>query len=495
MQLQLRSTVIALVLGIGFSCSSHLVQARDILLIDDLLGGFGPTANLLSLEGHSVTELTGEVAAGYSRVSSAAFLANYDMVVYASRNSVTPPPAAAAAMENFIQNGGDLLLTGFQQSLDVTDRSIPNLLRALGPEYSYSPVGFGQSVRNVDNYITNGPHGDFRGTSIANPNGFAQLFANTGLGTVPLVQGTSGQPDKIIFTDLPGAGGSIGAWQGGSSFSTNAAQPDFYDGGTFQGMLLNWAEGGTTNQTEVTPRIFTTDQHPLASSVSVDFYLGDPNDGGELAGRVGPVNIVGSMDIVAALDGSGDGTLAITNSSVKAINALNQTADFGFLGTAEIDFDFLDIYMSNQPTAVQGKGFDLADSPYYLAGIAGGELSVHSPTGALGVLLEDVVPLDAELPGNYIGGPDDLLGAQFTGTYDEGIGLSADGAEVNLFYDDIAIPVIDVEGLGELWGVIHGEIHVAYVPEPSGVILGFLAMAGFLAAGRRRLRQCRLRSG
>lgn len=85
--------------------------------------------------------------------------------------------------------------------------------------------------------------------------------------------------------------------------------------------------------------------------------------------------------------------------------------------------------------------------------------------------------------------------SQFTGTYDEGIGLSADGAEVNLFYDDIAIPVIDVEGLGELWGVIHGEIHVAYVPEPSGVILGFLTMAGFLAAGRRRLRQCRLRSG
>lgn len=489
MRLKMRSNVIAVLFCITSLSCTHLVQSRDILLIDDLAGGFGPTANLLSIEGHTVTELTGEVASGYSRVSDPAYLANYDMVVYAARTNVTPPPVAAAALETFIQNGGDLLMTGFQHQLEVTDRSIPNLLRALGPEWSYSAPEFDQSVSNVDNYITNGPHGDFRGASIANPNGFDQLFANTGLGTVSLVQASAGQPDKIIFTDLPGSGGSVGAWQGGNRFSTNVAQPDFFDGGTFQGMLLNWAEGGTTDQTEVAPRVFTTAQHPLASSVSVDFYLGDPSNGGELAGRVGPINIEGTMDIVGALDGSGDGTLAITSSSVKAVNALNQTADFGFLGTAQLDLDILDIYMSNQPTAVQGKGFDLAASPYYLAGIAEGELSVHSPSGALEVLLENVVPIETELPKSYFGGPEDYEDAQFIGTFDEGLGLFTDDPEVNLIYDDIALYLLEIDGLGELWGVINGEIHVAYVPEPSAFALGMIALVGLIGiAGRRRKR-------
>jgi len=284
------------------------VAARDILLIDDYAGGFGTTASLLSSAGHTVTELTDEVSGGYSRVSDPGFLSNYEMEVYASRHTEAPPMVANNALETYISNGGDLLVTGFQSPVLISERSAPDLIRAMGPEYIYISNEPSLTVSGVDNYITNGPFGDFRGTSIANSDVQNALFANTGLGTIPLVQAADGQPDKIIFTDLPGAAGSVGAWQGGSRATGAAAQPEFFDGGTYQGMLLNWAEGGMTSQTEVTPRVFSTAAHPLSSSAAIDLYLGDPNDGGAFVATVGPVNVEGTMDIVGALDGSGDGS-------------------------------------------------------------------------------------------------------------------------------------------------------------------------------------------
>ncbi len=472
-------------LVLSFLLPSARVTAREILLIDDSAGGFGPVAGLLTAEGHTVTELTDELAAGYSNVSDAAFLADFDMVIFAVRDffGAVPPVAANSAMETYIRNGGDLLITGVTGvigSADLVGRSFPDLARVLGPEVGFSVPDTDQTVTNIDNYITNGPHGDFRGATIANSDGFEQLFANTGLGTVSLVQAAGGQPDKIIFTDLPGAGGSVGAWQGSGG---GAAQPDFFDGGTFQGMLLNWAEGGTTTQTEVTPRVFSTALHPEDSFVSMDLYIGDPNNGGALAGSVGPINIEGTMDIVGALDGSGNGTLAITNSSVGVIDALNQLVDLGILGTLQLDVEVLDLYFANQTVGVAANSYDLSASPYYVAGFTGGEFTIHSPTGALEGFLDGVVPFFADM---FYGGPDDLDSSVLEGTFDEGVGLFTNLAELNLNYDDFALPIFDVDGLGEIWGVLNGEIHVAEAPEPSSLVLGGIAAVGFWVAHRRR---------
>jgi len=473
-----------IVMGLVLS-QSTTVTAREILLIDDSAGGFGPVAGLLTAEGHTVTELTDELAAGYSNVSDAAFLADFDMVIFAVRDvfGAVPPATANTAMETYIRNGGDLLITGVTGSTDLVDRSFPDLARAIGPDRNFFAPESDQTVTSIDNYITNGPHGDFRGVAIANSNGFDQLFANTGLGTIPLVQADGAQSDKIIFTDLPGAGGSVGAWQGGGG---PAAQPDFFDGGTFQGMLLNWAEGGTTTQTEVTPRVFSTALHPLDSVVSIDVYIGDPNDGGALVGSVGPINIEGTMDIVGALDGSGDGTLAITNSSVGVVGALNQLVDLGILGTLQLDVEVLDFYVANQTVGVAANSFDLSTSPYYVAGFTDGEFTIHSPTGALEGLLDGVVPIFADVPELFYGGPDDLDNSVLDGTFDEGVGLFTNLAELNLNYDDIALPLFDVDGLGEIWGVLNGEIHVAEAPEPSGLILGGFAAIGFWSFRRRQ---------
>lgn len=461
--------------------------ARDILLIDDFDAGFGATAGILTGAGHTVTELTGEVAGGYSRVSDTAFLSNFDMVVYAARNFDAPPSTANSAMETYIQNGGDLLVTGFQSNIGLPDRSAPELLRAIGPEFSYFSGDVDHVVSGVDNYITNGPFGDFRNVTLSNSNGFDQLFANTGRGTIPLVHGASGQPDKIIFTDLPGSGGSIGAWQGGSRVSNEVAQTDFVDGGTFQGMLLNWAEGGTTSHTEVTPRVFSTAAHPLASTIAVDLYLGDPNNGGGLAGVLEPIEIEGTVDLVATIDGSGNGTLAITSSSMIAAGVNDVLANFGILGTALTDVESLEIYLANQIVPVTGNAVDIVQSSYYSVGLTEAFLSVHSPTGPLEGLVENIVPIEVDRDELFYAGPGDFVDPVFSGTFDEGSGLFTPRPELNLIYDDVALFLINIPGLGDLWGVMRGEVHVAYVPEPSGWILGVMGSVGLLAV-RRRLR-------
>lgn len=460
--------------------------ARDILLIDDFSGGFGTAVGLLEAEGHTVTELTDEVNAGYSRVSDGAYLSNFDMVVYSARSGLSPPTAAIETMETYIRNGGDLLVTGFSDDINIPDRSSPDLLRAIGPEFLHTSAETDHTVTGNDNYITNGPHGDFRGTTITNSNGFAQLYANTGLGTVPLVQAAGGQPDKIIFTDLPGAGGSIGAWQGGSTFGGSPAQPDFFDGGTFQGMLLNWAEGGTTSQTEVTPRVFSTAAHPVDSLLSIDLYLGDPNDGGSFVTTVGPLNVEGTMDIVSTVDGLGNGVLAVTNSSIGAENVDNILADLGSFGTLLADLEVLELYVANQTTSVLANAVDLTTAPYYAAGATAGEITIHSPTGPLASLLEDFLPFSGELQEVFYGGPDDFTDPLIAGSYDEGLGLFTDRPELNLDLDNVALILVDVPDLGEVWGVVHGELYVAEVPEPSSLVLGIIALLGLFVYCRRR---------
>ncbi len=483
-----RVTIASMIAATFILAAASSGHARDILLIDDYEGGFGATAGVLIAAGHTVTEFTDEVLEGYSRVSDSALLANYDMVIYSARHSVVPPSAATNSLNTYIANGGDLLVTGASDSVTPMDRAFPDLLRALGPEFSYDIQETDQTVSGIDNYITNGPHGDFRGTAIANSTTEDALFANIGLGTIPLVQGAGGEPDKIIYTDLPGVGGSIGFWQGRQREEELHAQPDFMDGGTYQGMLLNWAEGGTTSHTEVAPRVFSTALHPLESTMTVDLYFGNPNDGGVYATTIGSaIEIEGTMDIVASLDGSGNGDVAITNASLSATNLTDLLADFGTLGTALIDVGILDVYLANQTTTVLGNNFDLVDSPYYLAGFNQAEVTIHSPTGALEILFGESLPL-SESALLFYAGPTNFVDPIFDGTFDEGVGLFTDLAELNLVYDNAALRLFEIEDVGDVYAVLNGEIHVAYVPEPAGLIMGVLSMAGFLAGCRRRLR-------
>lgn len=462
---------------------SATLSARDVLLIDNGAFGFGGASSLLAADGHTVTQITGESTVnGFGNVSNPAFLSNYDFVVYSIQNQDVPD-AAIGALNTYIQNGGDLLVTGFSVGADFTDRSEPELIRALGPEYAYpNPVG-SQTVTSVNNYITNGLHGDFRGSVISPANGTDQLFANTGLGTIPIIQQTSGQPDKAIFTDLAGAGGSVGAWQG-NLFGAS----DFYDGGVYQNVFLNWAAGGTTTQTEKIPVIHASDLHSTASTLTFEFYLGDPSiDGTLFLGSLSSLEVTATADVVGSLDSGGNGSVALTELNIDMAAFSNRLLDMGGLGTVLVDLNQAELYVGAQPADVTGNAFDIAgSSDYYVLGITKASIRIHSPTGLMATVLGGDGELIEEVDEPFYGGPLDFPQLVLNGTYDQGPGLLSALGEVNLSMDRAGLELVEVDDGVYIWIVVRGDLHLAAVPEPSSLLLAALGLVSLLYWNRRR---------
>ncbi|MBX7166105.1 MAG: PEP-CTERM sorting domain-containing protein [Pirellulales bacterium] len=478
---------------VSLCVSSCPTMARDILLIDDFATGFGPAVGLLTGAGHNVTQIFNERAGGYTHLSDASYLSNFDMVVYSVRSRVIPNAAILGVAENYAAQGGDLLLTSLGESISLDD---PNdtlaafqFARLMGPEYVFGTPPVPQQVTTIDNFITHGPFGDFRGAASANSNGYDQFHANTAIGAVPLVSVADGRTDKVVFTDLPGSGGSIGIWQGHQFQAPGLpAQPDFFDGDVFQGLFLNWAQGGTTTQTEITPQVFTTEAHPQASSITLDIYLGNPTTDGVLLASAGPFPVHGTAKVVGSVDGSGDGTVALAEGIAHVDDVNNALLDLGVLGSLRIDVSNTTMFLNSRAVDVLGNQYDITQN-YYTAGLLSGSFNVHSPTGAVAALLPGTFPVVLDVPSFYLGGPDDFDGATFDGTFDEGAGLLAPGAEFNLNVDRAGLPLIYLPGLGDLYAVPRSDLHFAAVPEPSSLVLMLAALAcGALLPARRKLR-------
>ena len=227
------------------------VQA-GILLIEDQ-GGFGNAANVLTSNGFSVTVVNNEFSNNYANLRNPGFLAGFDFIVYGERGSgigAFLPADVGANLEAYIQGGGHLLLTGYDTLGNPTDDVVRDLIRSSssGDQSLSDPTW---ATANVDNPILNGPFGDFRNLSFS-ATGYDNdnLTANTALGAIALAEFNTGQ-DRVIFTDLPGTGGSVGYWNGGLPSSLTNAQPDFSDGGNPQGIFLNYAAFATNDVSAV----------------------------------------------------------------------------------------------------------------------------------------------------------------------------------------------------------------------------------------------------
>ncbi len=202
------------------------------------------TGNILRLEGHDVTVRNREFANGYANLLDLAFLTSFNLVIYAERGEMGRgsrlPESVAMNLETYIQLGGNLLVTGFNTLGNPNDATLANLVR--------SSTFRDQASRNpdwqttaIDNFILNGPYGDFRDLTFT-ATGYNDdfLLPDTARGAITLAN-TPGESARIIFTDLPGAGGSVGYWNGGLGGQMSNAQPDFRSGGIPQGIFLNWA--------------------------------------------------------------------------------------------------------------------------------------------------------------------------------------------------------------------------------------------------------------
>ncbi|MCW8984236.1 MAG: hypothetical protein OQK55_02755 [Thermoanaerobaculales bacterium] len=239
MEILKRSLLVMLALAIA-----NVGLAANVLLIEDQ-GGFGGAAGILTGDGHTVTEINNEFANGYANLLNGAFLAGFDIVVWGARgdgSGTVTPAGVITSLESYIQAGGHLLVTGYDTIGSPDDPGLAGLVRSstFGDQVSSDPNWV---TGAFDNYILNGPYGDFRSLSfVATGYDDDNLTADGGAGAIALVTFPPG--DRVIFTDLPGAAGSVGYWNGGVSGSGNA-QPDFSDGGNPQNIFRNWVEGSS----------------------------------------------------------------------------------------------------------------------------------------------------------------------------------------------------------------------------------------------------------
>lgn len=212
----------------------------NVLLIEDQ-GGFGTADTILTGDGHTVTVINNEYAGGYTNLTNQSFLSTFDIIVWGERGAGTGSVAnagALSALETYIQNGGHLLVTGYDTLGSPSDSGLAGLVRST----TYSDLVSNNPnwvTANIDNCILNGPYGDFRNLSFS-ATGYDDdvLTADTAQGAVALVTNSSTQ--RLIYTDLPDPAGSVGYWNGGLSGTSTNAQPDFSDGGNPQNIFRNW---------------------------------------------------------------------------------------------------------------------------------------------------------------------------------------------------------------------------------------------------------------
>lgn len=248
-----------------------------VLLVEDQ-GGFGASESLLQANGYDVTVVNDEYANGYATLLDGSYLSQFAFVVYGERGAgggSELPESVRASLESYIQNGGHLLVTGYDTLGSPTDSALASLVRATGPgDYVSSNPTW--AVSSVDHPILNGPFGDFRGQTFSATSYDDDLLTpDTAAGAVELI--STGSPrvtGKLIFTDLPEPAGSVGYWNGGLSGATADAQPDFSDAGNAQAVFLNYVSfaagssgGGPVNQ-------------PPVADAGADLFASDANDDG-----------------------------------------------------------------------------------------------------------------------------------------------------------------------------------------------------------------------
>ena len=215
-----------------------------VLLIDDQ-AGFGGAKNVLLNSGYDVTTRIREFENDFKNLTNRNFLAGFNFIVYGARGGGSGhlmPDAVKNSLESYIANGGHLLVTGFNAMGSPVDHNLASLVRAVNPgkKSTNDPVW---TITEQDHPILHGVFGDYRGQIFAGT-GYNDdaVEADTAAGAMELIHtGLPRQTGKLIFTNLPGAGGSVGYWNGGLPGLFLNSQPDFSNVAKSRSIFTNYA--------------------------------------------------------------------------------------------------------------------------------------------------------------------------------------------------------------------------------------------------------------
>lgn len=269
--------------------------------------------------------------------------------------------------------------------------------------------------------------------------------------------------------------------------------------GLLVAMAITAVQGGGDEACAAVPYLLSTDDHPTASFVSFDFYVGDPDDPlnpGPIA-STGPLNVNGTADVDLCVDGAGDGELIFYDTALTADSASDLFIDLGAFGTGLLDLNALRFTFvteeipigapAGRPPFTWSLDDVMMNEGGALVEINSGTAVLHDLTGALATLLPEPFVLNFAAAPAFVFFDDGLGGIGIGGTADEGPTLDAFGPELNLLVPGFDLdPFQGTTGLaGALTVRISGEAHVA-VPEPASIWLAVLAAASCLFFAQRR---------
>ena len=225
----------------------------------------------------------------------------------------------------------------------------------------------------------------------------------------------------------------------------------------------------------------TTDRALVPSTVEIQVYLGDPNNGGQFLGTLGTVAVNGSMTADISLDGAGDGTFT-SQASALAVDPVGPTTlDLGGFGTVDVVGLGLVLSTVGGPYPVASNVVTAPSGSMIDAGIIGGVLSLTNPTGLLLGIIPDGADFDFDSDPLITTGT--FVDATVLGTTDDGAGGISPFAEFNLS-GLLAFKIGDFPGTDGFFAGIVSDVHLA-APEPSSFALAGVGIVGLAVLGRR----------
>lgn len=232
--------VVVCVLVIGLPSA----RAMNILIADDLAED-GMDFLDTALMGHAVTHLDNTDASGDPvYTEDADFLGDFDVVIFygSGDRSIGRAITAAehSALEEYIQGGGSLIVTGYDVLGDPDDPLLADVVRS--STFGDDTDAEWWTAADIDHFVLNGPFGDFRGESIqAVLRNHDQLTADASRGALALGLLEGSAFAKIIFTDVAAPGGSVGMWNGNDAMAD--WDPVSPEGEMGLAILRNWLAG------------------------------------------------------------------------------------------------------------------------------------------------------------------------------------------------------------------------------------------------------------